>query len=340
MAAADRDGATTWYEAYASGDEEEYEYEEVEIEEMTDDEPMHITNRLFLGSIDAARNVTALKRLRIGEVLALLANGEEAAAVSNHPSVVAEVYTGMSINRTSIEIEDSKNGDLMRRLPEILAKLKEIVKKAERDDTSVLVHCIAGRSRSAAVLATWMLVNDPKQLGVQDVVDRIRIIRPWIEINSYFMRDLHLFHAILTLPDGETLTATNAVQLKDRAFPRLDFGSNLVEGILRGTKTITMRLLSDIESDLNSDLGDIFPLSAVAATTASPDSSSVRSPFAYLRIDQVETRDLNTIDHATLRKSGFGSTHEVLSVLKQFYPSVTASTPLLMLHFRCLCPYN
>lgn len=82
MAAADRD----WYEAYASGEEAarglqdgeegyEEEYEEVEIEEMTDDEPMHITGRLFLGSIDAARNIAALKRQRIGAALALLGKG-------------------------------------------------------------------------------------------------------------------------------------------------------------------------------------------------------------------------------------------------------------------------
>ncbi|KAG1709650.1 hypothetical protein DVH05_020306 [Phytophthora capsici] len=317
------------------GDEEEYE--EVEIEEMADDEPMHITSRLFIGSIDAAKNVTALKRLRIGETLALLAIGEDEAAAPDYARVVAKAYTEMNVNRTLIEIEDSKDGDLVRRLPEILAKLKKIVKLAERSDTNVLVHCIAGRSRSAAVMAAWMLVNDPQPLGVQEAVDRIRNIRPWIEINSYFMQDLHLFHTIQTVADGETLSAINAGQLQDRAFPRLDFGSTLVEGILRGTKTITMRLLSDIESDLKSDLGDIFPYSTVAATTTSPAFSS---RFAYLRIDQVETCDLNTIDHAILRKSGFDSTHEVLSVLKQFYPNVTTSTPLLMLHFRCLCPYK
>jgi hypothetical protein len=33
---------------------------------------------------------------------------------------------------------------------------------------------IAGRSRSASVLAAWMLVHEPKQQSVQDVVDRIR----------------------------------------------------------------------------------------------------------------------------------------------------------------------
>ncbi|GMF19686.1 unnamed protein product [Phytophthora fragariaefolia] len=164
-----------------------------------------------------------------------------------------------------------------------------------------------------------------------------RIIRPWIEINPHFMRDLHVFHAVLAASDKAPFSAENAALLKRRVIPRLDFGASLVGGIRAGTKTITMRLLSDIEGDRNSDLGAIFPLSLVAATTSSKDGSATRQQFAYLRIDQVETQQLNAIDPATLRKSGFDSTDMVLNVLKQFYPNVTATTPLLMLHFHCLC---
>ncbi|KAG6602800.1 Dual specificity phosphatase [Phytophthora cinnamomi] len=345
MAAADRG----WYEAYASGeevgrelqdgedeDEDEYEEEEVEIEEMADDEPMHITGRVFLGSIDAARNVGALKRQRIGAALALLGKGEEAEAVSSHPSSVRDQYEELQITRKSFEIEDSEDADLLCRLPEIVAALRKLLERAEQDGTNVLVHCIAGRSRSASVVAAWMLINKPKLLTVQDAVDRIRIIRPWIEINSHFMRDLHTFHTVLTSSDKTPLGADNAALLKSRSFPRLDFGANLVDGILRGTKAITMRLLSDIEGDRKSDLRDIFPHSIVAATTSSTEGSFSRPQFAYLRIDQVETLALNAIDHATLRKTGFNSADEVLTVLKQFYPDVSATTPLLMLHFHCL----
>lgn len=71
--------------------------------------------------------------------------------------------------------------------------------KAEQDGTNVLVHwyvqmrtlllysialclanrvlllcSIAGRSRSASVVAAWMLLNEPKLLTVQDAVDRVR----------------------------------------------------------------------------------------------------------------------------------------------------------------------
>ncbi|GMF19683.1 unnamed protein product [Phytophthora fragariaefolia] len=137
MAAADG------YEAYVSGDEAarglqllgeaEDEYEdgfeddELEVEDVSDDEPMRITGRLFLGSIDAARNVDALRRLRVGVTLALLGEGEEKAAVSTYSSAVRDKYAEMQIDRTSFEIEDSQDGDLLRRLPEILAALGETV---------------------------------------------------------------------------------------------------------------------------------------------------------------------------------------------------------------------
>ncbi|RLN92516.1 hypothetical protein BBJ28_00011335 [Nothophytophthora sp. Chile5] len=182
-----------------------------------------------------------------------------------------------------------------------------------------------------------MIACDPKVQSVQDAVDRIRIVRPWIEINPHFMRDLHLFHAILVSADAASLSKEQQLVLRNRSFPRLDFGANLVDGILQGAKTITMRLLSDVEDDHNSDLGSIFPYSLVAATSNSASLDGERETFAYLRIDQCDTTELEAIDATTLRKSGFESIDDVLSVLQQFYPTVTTTTPLLMLHFQLIC---
>ena len=128
--------------------------------------------------------------------------------------------------------------------------------------------------------------------------------------------------------------------LRDRSFPRLDFGANVVDGIVHGTKTITMRLVADIKEDDHSDLGDMFPYSIVTATTATACTTSPprRRPFAYLLIDEIGCQDLRTIDAATLRKTGFDSLDKVLAVLKQYYPTVTPATSLLLLHFHVLGP--
>ncbi|CAH0519905.1 unnamed protein product [Peronospora belbahrii] len=244
------------------------------------------------------------------------------------------------MTRTIIELEDSKDGDLLRRIPGILATLETIIVKAERDETNVLVHCIAGRSRSVSVVAAYMLVSAPKQKSVQDVVDQIRIIRPWVEINAHFMQDLHLFHAVLGSTNEAKLSAEKAALLTARSFPRLDFSANLVDKILQGTKTITMRLLSDIDDDHDSDLRDIFPYAVVTATTSSTctDMLQTRRQFAYLRIDQIEIRELSAMDQTILHKSSFDSSEELLAVLKQFYPHVTSASLLLVMHFHTLYP--
>ncbi|KAG7395425.1 hypothetical protein PHYBOEH_003751 [Phytophthora boehmeriae] len=355
MVAVDRDDSATWYEAYAPGEEGEQrmlqrlamesegieddgdgsDEEEEEIEELVDDEPMRVTGRLFVGSIDAARNANALKRLCIRGVMSLLGKGEEKDAISTSPVPLDDDYAKLQITRKTIEMEDSADGELLLRLPEILDALAELLKLAQRDDTNVLVHCIAGRSRSVSVLVARMIADNPKQQSVQDAVDEIRIIRPWIEINPHFIRDLHLFHAALISTDGASLSHEQVSMLHNRPFPRLDFGANLVDGILQGSKTITMRLLSDITDDHNSDLGDIYTYGLVAATAQS-DHDSPRARFAFLRIDQIETTELCAIDAATLHRSGFDTVEEVLKVLQQFYPNVTVTTPLLMIHFRSL----
>ena len=103
------------------------EAEEVEIEEVVDEEPMHITGRLFLGSLDAARNLTALQRLRIRETLALLGQNEEKTAVSSDSNALATRYAEQQINRTLVEMEDSKDGELLLRIPGILAALGTIM---------------------------------------------------------------------------------------------------------------------------------------------------------------------------------------------------------------------
>lgn len=184
-------------------------------------------------------------------------------------------------------------------------------------------------------------------------------MRPWIDINTHFQRELQLFHRIATLKldPTELLTRDEVLALVrrrgDDALPRVDFGASLVRDVLASRKTITMRLHSDVTDDANSDLETVFAHSTVIATTAFSDDehrersqlatigvsaadATTRRPFALLRVDRVATKTLADLDAHDLAKSGFASAAQVLSVLQQFYPTVTETTPLLMLHFRCV----
>lgn len=167
-------------------------------------------------------------------------------------------------------------------------------------------------------------------------------IRPWIEINTHFQSELQLFHMVATCTELQQ-NEVQALMKRNDKLPRVDFGESLVADILAGKKTITMRLESDYEDDVNSDLNDVFPHSTVVATTGNVHqaytttaNTRTRQPFAILRVQQVTTKCLSELDAHDLHKSGFASIPEVLTVLKQFYSHVNEATPLLMLHFQCI----
>lgn len=92
-------------------DDEEYEYEE-----LVDDQPMRMSERLFIGSIEAARNTSALSNARIGFVMALLG----ATDAPEHEAPAAAVES------VAVRMEDSLDEDLFSRLPELLHTLKQL----------------------------------------------------------------------------------------------------------------------------------------------------------------------------------------------------------------------
>lgn len=133
--------------------------------------------------------------------------------------------------------------------------------------------------------------------------------------------------------------------MRTHELPHVDFGASLVDDILAGTKRVTMRLLSDVTNDHNSDLKHLYKLSLVVATTENaaldPDedhkSRNSRKPFALLRIVHVETSCVSALKTEAIQLStGLLTQTQVLALLQQFYPHVTAETPLMMVYFDCL----
>ena len=65
------------------------------------------------------------------------------------------------------------------------ARLRDAAARIERGRTegAVLVCCALGYSRSAATVATWLVMNNGQQT-VGEAIDRIRRVRPRIVIDS------------------------------------------------------------------------------------------------------------------------------------------------------------
>lgn len=126
------------------------DYED-EIEEMVDDEPMQVAHRLFLGSIDAARNESALRRLRIGFSLALLsamdhANGNGIVATPARFTSAADAKCQPSdandshIARVEICIDDALDEALFTKLPSMLTTLERMLYVATHCDALLYMH--------------------------------------------------------------------------------------------------------------------------------------------------------------------------------------------------------
>lgn len=103
----------------AQHEEEQYDgEEEYEYEELVDDQPMRMRDRLFIGSIDAAKNVAALSNARIGFVLALLGATD---APEHEQQQHAE-----NVETVTVRMEDSLDEDLFSRLPQLLHTLNQL----------------------------------------------------------------------------------------------------------------------------------------------------------------------------------------------------------------------
>ena len=96
-----------------------------------------------------------------------------------------------------VEVTDSttEDNDLLSHFDRCSAFIDD----ARRDGGTVLVHCVAGRSRSAAVCCAYLMHQAATPLSVAQALHHIRECRPWAEPNSAFLAQLEQFALQLAL---------------------------------------------------------------------------------------------------------------------------------------------
>ena len=77
-------------------------------------------------------------------------------------------------------------------LAEQLGDCINFIDKARNSGGRVLVHCLAGRSRSASVCTAYMMMM--QKCGLDEALGVLRAIRPWVCPNEGFLKMLQEFH--------------------------------------------------------------------------------------------------------------------------------------------------
>ncbi|KAG6903459.1 hypothetical protein C0995_005482 [Termitomyces sp. Mi166 len=134
-----------------------------------------IDNRLFLGNILAARSTRSLTEHRITHIL----------SVSNDPIPAELPESGLRHMR--IPVEDVDYEDILIHLPSAC----QFIEQALRSGGNVLVHCFQGISRSATVVAAYLMWR--RRINATEALEIVRAARHQIWPNPGFQEQLVLF---------------------------------------------------------------------------------------------------------------------------------------------------
>ncbi|KAJ1918258.1 tyrosine protein phosphatase yvh1 [Mycoemilia scoparia] len=89
-----------------------------------------------------------------------------------------------------ISIEDSPEENIMQYFPEC----NEFIHKCLQGGGKILIHCIAGQSRSSALAAAYIMQE--RKIGADEALALIKLKRPQIYPNSGFKEQLELYYEL------------------------------------------------------------------------------------------------------------------------------------------------
>ncbi|KNC96191.1 uncharacterized protein SPPG_08345 [Spizellomyces punctatus DAOM BR117] len=135
-----------------------------------------ITPNLFLSGVGPAQNLTLLKENSITHILGI--------GLRLQPKFPNEV------TYKHVSLEDDPQVNIMRYFPDTYRFIDEAVKANGR----VLVHCVAGISRSATIVIAYFMKSEG--IGLYEAQMKVKSKRRIIHPNSGFVKQLKLFEAM------------------------------------------------------------------------------------------------------------------------------------------------
>lgn len=136
--------------------------------------PVEVVPGLYIGSVGAATNRKALEENNISHVICAAAG-------------IAPVFSSAGIQYLLLELEDYPSADITR----YLDVSSQYINNALKYHGNVLVHCFAGRSRSAAIVAAYLIRYH--QMTFEEAIQAIKSKKRNIRPNKGFCYQLESF---------------------------------------------------------------------------------------------------------------------------------------------------
>jgi len=138
-------------------------------------EANEIVDGMYLGNINSAYDIEKLKEIGITHIISVLAG-----FIPPYPNDFKYLQLNAldTINTNLFEEFDITN---------------QFINEAFEDkNNKILIHCMAGRSRSATILSAYMI----KTFGfkTENTLNALRNKRPIVEPNTYFVKQLNNYY--------------------------------------------------------------------------------------------------------------------------------------------------
>ena len=153
-----------------------------------------ITANIYLGNLFDAQNIQKLLKLGIKKVLSLITDTQ----LLKYPD---------EIEHKLIKIEDYPKENIIQYFYECLLFID--------DNKKVLVHCVAGASRSATIIVAYIMWKN--QLEYSEAIKLVEQIRPIICPNYGFIRQLEMFEKLLK----KNKYNIHSINFKEIKYPRV-----------------------------------------------------------------------------------------------------------------------
>ena len=133
-----------------------------------------IINNIYIGNIYDAYDIESLKSKNITNVLSAVIGFDE-------------IYES-NINHLCLNLVDNEEQNIIHYFQITNHFIDNIIEKKE----SLLIHCIAGRSRSVTILLAYMIYK--YKYTVEQAIEIVKSKRNIIEPNKNFIRQLSIYY--------------------------------------------------------------------------------------------------------------------------------------------------